>query len=403
MKRIRSYAGPFLFLTLFLVGFFILPNIFNSRERKSFSNEERLIEARKHFELGSIPDSVEVVPGDFYRRGSLIQGLLGSAYRDLWQLKLKVPVLKLQQLKGGLKPIDFTGRHQTIGIKVIDSSGQTWSIRSVNKDQSAALPSFLRSSILRPMFRDQACSMNPFGGLVVARLAPALKIHCDTPRFYFFPYDSKLGKYNDRMAGRLVTLVKRWEDKPKSVASNFKILKTEEMLLASRTQHIPIDTIGYLRNRLFDMLISDWDRHEGNWKWMQKMEGGKVMLHPLAVDRDMAFYKFGEGVINKISNLFVNMFQSFTPELKSVEGLMEQSDSLDAALLKGVSREEFTRQAILIQKQLNEELIASSFRAYPPEVYALVGKEHEQIFKERLKELPAASSTFHKLIQEEVN
>lgn len=402
LKRFRLLGGLSLFLLLFLVGFFILPNIGNTRERKSFSNEERLKNAAREFDIRNISDTVEVVPGDFYRRGSIIQWLLGSAYRDLWQLNIKVPVLELNKVKGGLKPVDFTGRHQTIGIKVIDSSGQVWSVRSVNKDQSAVLPSFLRTSILRPMFRDQACSMNPFGSVVVARLAPALGIHCDTPSFYFFPYDSRLGKYNDRMAGRLVTLIRRWEDKPKGADSSTKILNTQEMLSVSRSQNIPIDTILYLRTRLFDMLISDWDRHAGNWKWMQKTEGGKTMILPLAIDRDMAFYQFGDGVINKISRLFVNMFQSFTPELKSVEGLMEQSDSLDAALLKGVPKAEFTHQANIIQKQLNDEMIAIAFRAYPAEVYAKVGKEHEFIFKQRLKQLPSASDTFHKLIQEEV-
>ncbi|WP_207533367.1 hypothetical protein [Desertivirga arenae] len=399
MKRIRWYTRLSLFLFLFLVGFFILPNILNSRERKAFSNEERLKVAALKFNIHTIADSIEVVPGDFYRRGNLVRWLLGSAYRELWHLEITVPVLKLGEVKGGLIPIDFTGRHQTIGIKVRDSSGQIWSVRSVNKDQSAALPSFLRTSILRPMFRDQACSMNPFGSLVVAELAPALNIHCDTPRFYFFPYDKKLGKYNDRMAGRLVTLIRRWDDTKKDSGSAVRILDTQEMLSASKSENIRVDSILYLRTRLFDMLISDWDRHEGNWKWLKKTEAGGAIIIPLAIDRDMAFYRFGNGSINKLSRLFVNMFQSFTPEFKSVEGLMEQSASLDAAILKRLTKEDFEREAHFIQSRLTEDLIAEAFKAYPKEVYSIVGPEHQQILKQRLIQLPEAANKFYELIQ----
>jgi len=38
-----------------------------------------------------------------------------------------------------------------------------------------------------------------------------------------------------------------------------------------------VDQYQYLKSRLFDMLISDWDRHEDNWRWgvVKSKKGGK--------------------------------------------------------------------------------------------------------------------------------
>ncbi|HET7361722.1 MAG TPA: hypothetical protein VFI78_07310, partial [Salinimicrobium sp.] len=66
---------------LFVVGFFILPNVFNKRERIAFSNEIRLKEAKKEYNIKMVSDSVLIVPGPFYKRKELVESLLGSTYR----------------------------------------------------------------------------------------------------------------------------------------------------------------------------------------------------------------------------------------------------------------------------------------------------------------------------------
>ena len=396
--RTKAYRIPALVLVLFLLGFLVLPNVFNSRERKAFSDDVRLDEARARYHVDRVGDSVEVVPGEFYRRGWIIQGLLGSAYRDLWQQKIKVPVIKLSET--GLSPVEFSGGMQTIGIRARDTAGGLWSVRSVNKDQSAALPAFLRPTILRPMFRDQACSLNPYGSLAVAKLAPAIEIHHGNPQLYFVPYDPSLGKYNSRMAGRLVTLMKYVDEGEGVKKDSLSVLETEDMLHLLNKKEASIDTSLYLRSRLFDMLISDWDRHEGNWKWLLRKQDNKAVIEPLPVDRDMAFYRFGDGVVNWIALAFVNTFQSFTPDYNNVSGLVEQAEHLDNRILRHMQKEEFAKQAAFIQQRLNDELISNAFKAYPASAYRLVGQEHEQTLKERLKRLPEVAEQYYELIQE---
>lgn len=385
---------------LLVLALFGLPNLFNEREEKAFSDEHRIEVAQQL--LNEVEDSVAVVPGEFYDRSEFFQFFLGSNYRDLWQKEVKVPVLDLERVHGGLEPAEFSGGQQTIGIEVEDSLGRVWSVRSVNKDQANALAGFLKPTFLRPMFRDQASSLNPYAAQVTSKLAEAIEIHNTNPELYYFPYDEDYGKYNQRMAGRLVLLDEEVDEGWAGAArfgSPAAIIDSDEMLKRRKEENIPIDSTLYLRSRLFDLLISDWDRHEGNWKWIERNEGREKIFEPFPVDRDMAFYRFGDGVINDVVLLFNKKFQSFSPDYKSIKGLMYQSRKLDLDILKNVPKEEFIKQAKLIQNRLNSNAVEDAFKEYPAEVQKAVGTEHREIFQQRLVKLPTAAEEFYRLIQ----
>lgn len=395
---ILGVLGVFILLILL-----ILPNLFNQKERQNFSDEIRVEEASKNFQIDQLGDSISLVPGQFYQRSQFHEWLLGKAYRKVWQLEVKVPVLDLEQFQGGLEPLEFSGNQQTIGIEAKDPKDRVWSIRSINKDQSKALPSFLRPTILRPMFRDQASALNPYGALAVPVLAEAAGLHHTNPRLFFFPYNEKYGDYNHRMAGRLV-LIEEEADETWANSPNFRhpqeIMDTEDMMEMAKSKKIPVDTLLYARSRLFDILISDWDRHEGNWEWALVQNDHRQEFEPVPVDRDMAFYNFSNGILNQVVLLFNEKFQSFSPDFKNIEGLMYQSKTLDQSILSKIEMEDLIREAEVLQKQLTEETINKAFRKYPPEVYNAIGKEHEEILKERLNKLPEVAKKLYTLIRE---
>lgn len=275
--------------------------------------------------MARLSDSVEIVPGPFYNRGKFIEFLLGSGNRELWQQNIKTPILDLKNIHGGLSPLEFSGGQQTIGIEARDSIGRIWSLRSVNKDQSKVLSGFWQMSVLRPLFRDQASALNPYASLVVGQLAEAAEIHHTNPKLFLFPYDTTFGKFNTRMAGRLVIMEEEvdegWSHHPEFGNAD-SILDTKDMWKVAEFQNVPIDSLFYLRSRLFDMLISDWDRHEGNWKWALHKNADQSILEPIPIDRDMAFYNFGKGVLNQLTLVFFEKFQSFEPDYKNIKGLM---------------------------------------------------------------------------------
>jgi hypothetical protein len=385
----------------FLVVFFVIPNTTNVKERRAFSDERRLAEARAKYSIDTIGDSVIVVAGPYYDRKKFSTFFLGEKYRELWRTPVAVPVLDYRKAKGGLTPYDHGGNQQTVSIRLEDVEEKKWALRSVNKDQQLVLPGILRITFLRFLTRDQAASVNPYGQLVVPPLAEAVGIHHNSPQLVFVPYDSSFGEYNASMAGRLAYLEEHlnssWKETER-YGYPLDIVNTDEMLENQKKEDVPLDTLMYLRSRLFDMLIGDWDRHEGQWEWALKERGGKKIYEPLPKDRDNAFFRFDEGLFSHITLLFTKKFQSFRKEYGQVSGLMQQSRDLDKKMLSSAKQEEFIRAAEHIQQALTDEVIDNAFRKYPPEIYDKVGNAHADILKVRLKNLPDVSREFFTLI-----
>ncbi|MCE3281976.1 MAG: hypothetical protein K0Q66_713, partial [Chitinophagaceae bacterium] len=314
-----------------------------------------------------------------------------------------VPVFNYGHVLGGLVPYELGGSQQTISIRLKDSAGRHWVLRSVNKDQKNVLPAILQPSLFRSVFRDQVSSMNPYGPKVVAMLSGVLQLPHVSPSLYWMPYDETHGKYNERMAGRLVYLEEHtdstWRFTPQFMNAT-QIIETDE-LEALGKEKIPIDTLLYLKTRLFDMLVNDWDRHQDQWKWALVEVNGQRILRPIARDRDIAFYVFDEGIINRLAVGFNDKFQSFRPEFDNIKGLMKQSKKMDRQYLSGLPQSAFVSMATSIQAQLSSEQIAAAFQHYPPVIYKKYGRTHEAILAERLKRLTAAAAEFHKLVNKD--
>ena len=387
----------------FLVVVFVIPNTTNFKERHAFSDHRRLSEAMAIYNIKNIDDVVTVVPGAYYKRNKLGRAFLGEKQRDLWTTPVSVKVFRYDTFHGGMKPVDMGGGQQTISIKLEDQQKRRWSLRSVNKDQKSALPGFFRNTFMRFLIRDELASANPYGHLAIPVLANAIGIHHTTPELVFVPYDDRHGDYNERMAGRLAyieeDLNSSWKNRER-FGSPKDIVNTEEMIEMQKEKPVPVDTLLYLRTRLFDMLISDWDRHEGNWEWaLSKNEDGRI-FEPIPKDRDNAFYQFDEGLVSHITLLFTSKLQSFRKEFGKIEGLMVQSREMDKNILSTIEKKAFVEAASQIQQALGDDVIRNAFRKYPEPVYEKAGAAHEEILKARLKQLPEVASQFHDLLHE---
>src|SRR6202012_3424512 len=64
--------------------------------------------------------------------------------------------------------------------------------------------------------------------------------------------------------------------------------KAEQALNEDNVNHL--DGREFIRARMLDVLISDWDRHEDQWRWQgEKADGGKLFT-AVPRDRDQALY-----------------------------------------------------------------------------------------------------------------
>lgn len=381
----------------------LFPNIFNSREKQAFGQKERLEMARKDYSIENLGDSVFVPAGTYYEKGNFHNFFFGEKYRKLWAQPVKVKVFDIDTVKGGMTPLELGGGMQTIGMDLLDAKGRKFDMRSVNKDQSKALPKWLRYTFVRSIFRDQAAAMDPYASVVVPILAEAAGIHHTFPELYFVPFDTAMkDPYRNTMAGRIVILERNlndsWVDSPDyDRVEGF--YDSDEMLEKVENTAIAIDKKNYLKNRLFDILINDWDRHMGQWEWALQKNGDSLVFRAYPKDRDMAFYDFRGGLVNSIALLFNNKFQSFSREIKNVKALGKNSKDLDRIILSDLPKETFIEVAEKLQMKIDDNVIDSAFTQYPPEIFNILGAEHIGVLRARRKNLHLTAEKFHASLQ----
>ena len=216
-----------------------------------------------------------------------------------------------------LKFIKSGGGQQTTSLEVKTGDGLHFTFRSVNKDNANILPPFLKLSFLRPFLRDQASALNPFAAPVVCRLMGGLDIIHPNSQIYIIPVTNDPDTISSVFAGQAVLfeeeLGKSWRDNPRFDNAK-RVVKTEDMLTELRAGQVHLDAGGYIRCRLLDFLISDWDRHSKQWKWSIYNINDQQIAKPVPIDRDMAFCNYADGMASKLVMIFNNKFQSFLKE-----------------------------------------------------------------------------------------
>ncbi|MGK7392673.1 MAG: hypothetical protein ACNS60_20125 [Candidatus Cyclobacteriaceae bacterium M2_1C_046] len=390
-------------IALFGIVFFILPNLFNLREKEHFSEEKRVAKAKKLYRPKNLQDTIIIKASEFYsNRSGIHYWAFGKKYRDVWETEVKVPVFTENDSTQTYSCYDVGGGQQTIAIEIKDKKGRVWTLRSVDKDQSGALSPFWKSSFIRSMIRDAAAGMNPYAAFVVDDLSEAANIPHTNPRLIFIPYlESFREECRNRMAGRLVLLEEELDEQGWSGSDKYfnadTIVDSEDMFDALRLNpDRSIDSLKFLKARLFDILIADWDRHEGNWAWALK--NGKYI--PIPIDRDMAFYLFDDGAINQFFLLFNNKFRSFHPEFKDVTGFSANSRDIDQKILKGIPENIYVAYADSLQRYLTDSAIAQSFKEYPEAVYQKTGPLHTEILISRRDQLKEVARLFYEAVNE---
>jgi hypothetical protein len=325
-------------------------------------------------------DSVVIAPGKNYKKNFLHNFVFGKHYRDLWATEISVPVFDPDTVKGGLKPVKVGGNIQTVSLHMVDSTGKRYVLRSVDKDLSSLLPGILRTSFLNFIITDQTSAANPFAPLIVDDLAEAAGLYHTHPVYYYVPENMVLLPQANSLSGKMVLL----EEKPNSSWKNTSefgypdnIITSEELLEQRFGKQIfNADTKLFLRSRLFDMWINDWDRHSEQWEWLRFNYGDSVVYKPFPRDRDGAFYIFDDGVLPFLTSRWWGniKFQSFHPNYENVDGLLYNSSYIDNLLLTQFTESDWRNTAKELSAVLTDSVIISAVKKWPAEVFREEGE-----------------------------
>jgi hypothetical protein len=352
--------------------------------------------------------TIVVAAGAHYLKNPFHRFWWGRHYRKVWAEPVQVPVLRLDQMRSGLTPLEQGGSFQTRTLRLKDKDGKEYVLRSIDKDPARALPEFWRKTFVASMMRDQTSVIHPYGAFLVPALANAAKVNHTNPQLVYIADDKALGEFQKVFANQLALL----EERPEGAWPTLESFGNAQEIISSskafdqliKDPKYQVDAKQYLRSRLFDMWVSDWSRREDQWRWGVHKQGDQTLFKPIPRDRDHAFFKFKDGVLTSIITLFKANYQTFDHTISkgNVNGLTKSSRRMDAYFLAYLTEHDFKEVAQELASNLTDQAIDQAIAQWPSQIQALSGNEFSQKLKERRADLPAAATAFYKLINQDV-
>lgn len=342
----------------------------------------------------------------------------GNRYRNYYGLPVQAQVVRLDTLLGGLAPVRKGGGHQTKSLRLEDSLGNTYSLRALKKSTEIYFQSqFFKERYILGSFentipfrlaQDFLTGAHPYAPFTVPFLAKSIGVYHLEPKLYYVPKQSALGIFNHEFGDELYTFepqISKGKNRFKYFGNAQRIESTEDMLnhLNKNEKH-RLDEDVYIRARLFDMLLGDWDRHPDQWRWAAyKNPSGITIYKPIPRDRDQVFSIMGDGWLMGLATRIIGItriMEGFNNEIRSVEGFNSspRTFSLDMALLSQTSLVQWEKQARYIQKNITPQVIKKALKEMPSEVQDNSIQEITQILLSRKNQLVQTAQEYFKVL-----
>ncbi|HEX6790521.1 MAG TPA: hypothetical protein VF247_04345 [Candidatus Krumholzibacteria bacterium] len=344
--------------------------------------------------------TVQVVPGERYQGGSFRRFILGDTYRDLWAAPITVPVLDLGAFAGGLKPTEKGGGKQTKNLRFKNEAGYEFVFRLVDKE-NVNPPKGWEKTIVEWIARDQISAHHPAGAVVADRFLEAAGVLHPSPTLVVMPDDSLLGKYREEFAGHLgiIEPYPNVPDNARGFGDAIEVIDSDSLVvLINRDPRQQIDARAYMTDRLIDMFLNDWDRHEGNWKWARTEPDGP--WRPIPRDRDKALIAYG-GFVNGLHKA-VPVLVDLDSHYANMKTYIYQSNLMDRRLLSTLEQSAYDSAAVFLTQRFTDEMIDDALRAMPAE-YAASIPDLAAKLKARRDKLPEQAREFYQYFMEIVD
>lgn len=342
---------------------------------------------------------------DYDNRSRLYEWLAGEHNRKYWSVKSEYPLFDLTEMEGGLEPIRMGGKGQSTTIHFEREDGRDYVLRSVDKEAGRIWDEELRKTVALDLAQDQFSILNPYAAVLIPDMANAIGIYHTNPKLYFIPEDPMLGVYKEEMSNQVALFEVRPNGDMSDVdhmGNSDEILSSTELFreLDNDIDH-RVDQKLFAKNRLFDMLLADWDRHSDQWRWASfepEDEKGKI-YKPIPRDRDLAMMNM-TGLIPglaKILGPFVQ-YQNFDENYGNLKGLNQNSLALTRRFTNQLTKEDWLEAAEEIRSNLGDEVIEQAVKNYPEPVFEKYGEETIRVLKERRDKISEIAEEYYSLI-----
>lgn len=343
--------------------------------------------------------------------------LFGKHYRKYYSLPIAVPITTIDTLFGGLKPKRAGGGHQSRSLQLTDKDGKEYVMRALEKSATRFLQTVaFKDQFIENDFEDTYAenflfdfytTAHPYTPFAVGNLADKIGVAHPNPELYYIPKHKALKGFNADFGDELYMVEERPTDSQinvKSFGQPSAIIGTDDLLKnLHKDEKYTIDESAYIRARLFDMLIGDWDRHEDQWRWGEYKVDNKIIYKPIPRDRDQAFSKFDGALLSLLMNMpALRHMQTFDEEIKNVKWLNREPYPLDLAFIKTASEKEWLAEAKYIEENLSDTDIDNAFNNLPKEVQDETIESIKHKLKARKTQLQRYATEYYDVLQKTV-
>lgn len=306
--------------------------------------------------------------GNFYR------STFGRTYRSMYYQPLQVDALFLDTIHGGLAPLRRGGGMTTQSLHLQGGDGHRYQLRSVRKNPVQLLPGPLEQSYAADLTRDALTSLHPFAPLSLPTMQQQLELLHVRPSLYYVPKQAPLTSFNDNFGGEMYWLEQRPDGDWRGTGL---FANSEDIVSNSSAREAIMDSWkhqanqrDYLRARLFDLLIGDWDRHRDQWRWTTHEEGELTVYRPVPRDRDQVYSNFDAGII-RLAAWFVphaRKLRAFSYDFEGGHWLFMNGKWNDRFFLSEMTKADFLAEARYIITHLDDATIDAGLALLPAEV-----------------------------------
>jgi hypothetical protein len=345
-------------------------------------------------------DTITISASDQYDSAGFFQKLMvGTNYRKEWSTPVTMKVFNIHTEKGGLKIKSLGGGKQTKSLTLVDPNGKEWKLRTIDKNPSDAIPQAFRHTLASDVVQDFISASHPYAPLTIPALAKALGIATAYPELFFVPDDPAFGYYRPMFANTVCTLE---EKEPSLYGEDTKSTNTVFDNMVEENDNRPIQPL-VLRARLLDILIADYDRHFGQWKWGTIDTGKGKLYYPIPKDRDQAYFASNGLILQIASKRLLPMLKGFHYNIPKVNWLNWSARDFDRLFLTELDEKDWKKQIADFQQTLTDSVIEQAAKKFPPKIFKMDSAEivGKLISRRNILEKPAMR--YYRFLSKRVN
>ncbi|UKT65108.1 BamA/TamA family outer membrane protein [Pedobacter mucosus] len=321
--------------------------------------------------------------GRFHRK------VFGENYRKEYAERTKVPVFRVSQMLGGLKATQQGGGNQSRSLRLEDKNGKEYVLRSVEKYPEVLLPAGLRETFAKDIIKDNMSAQHPFSALVVPELSKAAGIPHTNPIIGWVSPDDNLGEFEPAFANTLCLFEEREPDGDSDNSAKMDKKLTDD-------NDNTVDGAAWIKARALDVLLGDWDRHEGQWRWKKiKTDDGDKYI-PIPKDRDQVFF-MSDGFLQRYtqSSSLLPMMQGYERPIKDINWFLWEGREISSRWTANIDEKEWDKIVKEFCSNYNDQIFERAIRKLPEPSYSLHHDVLLATMRDRIAKLPKMMNDYY--------